>query len=151
MQLLRDGRLTALSVARIDDEAEAAQRLVSLADFDGAPGTAVLVEPDSDTSVASPMLLDQERIYIDFPVFTDGRGYSHARTLRLLHGYAGELVAFGDVRRDQVEFMLRVGIDAFAVADDVDADALVQALDELSHTVGHRFYAGAVAPAEARP
>ena len=36
-------------------------------------------------------------IAIDFPQFTDGRGYSHARLLRERYRYAGELRAIGDV------------------------------------------------------
>ncbi len=36
-------------------------------------------------------------IAIDFPQFTDGRGYSHARLLRERYHYAGELRAIGDI------------------------------------------------------
>src|SRR5476649_80478 len=36
-------------------------------------------------------------IAVEFPVFTDGRGYSTARLLRERHGYAGELRAVGDI------------------------------------------------------
>src|SRR3982074_2775278 len=40
-------------------------------------------------------------IAVDFPKFTDGRGYSIARLLRDRHGFRGELRAIGDVLRDQ--------------------------------------------------
>src|SRR3954447_464757 len=40
-------------------------------------------------------------IAVDFPRFTDGRGYSIARLLRDRHGFKGELRAIGDVLRDQ--------------------------------------------------
>jgi len=60
-------------------------------------------------------------IALHFPKFTDGRAYGQARRLRRL-GYAGELRATGEVLRDQVAFMLRVGFDAFAM-DGADAEA----------------------------
>ena len=46
-------------------------------------------------------------IAIDFPKFSDGRGYSAARLLRERHGYRGELRAMGDVLIDQLFFMKR--------------------------------------------
>lgn len=48
-------------------------------------------------------------IAVDFPEFTDGRGYSIATQLRTRYGYAGELRAIGDVLRDQFLFMIRCG------------------------------------------
>jgi uncharacterized protein (DUF934 family) len=45
-------------------------------------------------------------IGVQFPKFTDGRGYSTAVVLRTRLGYRGELRAFGDVGRDQL-FMLK--------------------------------------------
>ena len=41
-------------------------------------------------------------IAVDFPKFTDGRGYSIAYNLRKRLGYTGELRAIGDVLRDQL-------------------------------------------------
>ncbi|MBV8635526.1 MAG: DUF934 domain-containing protein, partial [Burkholderiaceae bacterium] len=47
-------------------------------------------------------------IAVDFPKFSDGRGYSIAYNLRARLGYTGELRAIGDVLRDQLFFMQRV-------------------------------------------
>lgn len=68
-------------------------------------------------------------IAINFPAFTDGRGYSSARLLRERYGYDGELRAVGDVLTDQIPFMRRCGIDAFVVTNPatrkaIEADAL---------------------------
>src|SRR5205085_11558437 len=41
-------------------------------------------------------------VAVQFPKFTDGRGYSTAVLLRTRYGYRGELRAFGDVGRDQL-------------------------------------------------
>ena len=64
-------------------------------------------------------------VAIDFPKFTDGRGYSIAFNLRKRLGYQGELRAIGDVLRDQLFSMHRVGFDAYAPRPDRDIlDAL---------------------------
>jgi uncharacterized protein (DUF934 family) len=64
-------------------------------------------------------------IAIDFPQFTDGRGYSHARQLRDRHRYGGELRAIGDIGRDQLYYLAQCGFDAFLIPDARDAqDAL---------------------------
>jgi uncharacterized protein (DUF934 family) len=57
-------------------------------------------------------------VAIDFPKFTDGRGYSIAFNFRKRLGYQGELRAIGDVLRDQLFSMHRVGFDAFATRQD---------------------------------
>lgn len=71
-------------------------------------------------------------ICLDFPKFTDGRGYSYARLLRTRYGYTGELRAVGNVLRDQALFMRRCGIDAFEVADGQPADGWRRAIRALS-------------------
>ncbi|MBM3516516.1 MAG: DUF934 domain-containing protein [Alphaproteobacteria bacterium] len=56
-------------------------------------------------------------VALEFAKFTDGRAFSHARTLRERYGFTGELRAVGEVLRDQLLFMLRCGFDSFEVAD----------------------------------
>jgi uncharacterized protein (DUF934 family) len=55
-------------------------------------------------------------IVLPFPSFNDGRSYSLARQFREF-GYRGELRATGNLLPDQIQFMLHVGFDAFAVGD----------------------------------
>ena len=65
-------------------------------------------------------------IAVDFPQFTDGRGYSTARLLRERYSFTGELRAIGDVLRDQLFALEQCGFDAFAIRADRRAeDALV--------------------------
>ncbi len=71
-------------------------------------------------------------IALDFPVFRDGRAYSHARLLRERFGFDGEVRATGNVLRDQFLFMHRCGFDAFVVADPAQADAWLQSISEIS-------------------
>jgi uncharacterized protein (DUF934 family) len=73
-------------------------------------------------------------VAVDFPKFTDGRGYSIAYNLRARHGYTGELRAIGDVLRDQLFYMQRVGFDAFAVREDKNIHDALKGLTDFSET-----------------
>lgn len=55
-------------------------------------------------------------VVLDIPRYADGRLYSIARLLRERHAFAGEIRASGDVLRDQIMFLHRVGVDSFDVA-----------------------------------
>ncbi len=62
-------------------------------------------------------------VALEFPVFSDGRAFSHARALRERYGFTGEVRAVGDIHRDQLAFMSRCGFDAFELPGE-DARAL---------------------------
>ncbi len=67
-----------------------------------------------------------------YPKFTDGRCYSHARRLRALWGFKGDLVAFGDVLRDQLVHMWRCGVNAFYMAEGQDLHKSLRAFNLFS-------------------
>jgi uncharacterized protein (DUF934 family) len=71
-------------------------------------------------------------IAVNFPQFTDGRGYSTARLLRERYGWKGELRAIGDIQRDQLFYLLRCGFDAFALNDGLDAQAALSAFKDFT-------------------
>ena len=71
-------------------------------------------------------------IAVEFPRFADGRGYSTARLLRTRYGYKGELRAIGDVLRDQLFYLQRVGFDAFALRADKSAEDARASLADFS-------------------
>jgi len=71
-------------------------------------------------------------IGVNFPKFADGRGYSSARLLRERFGYLGEIRAIGDVLQDQLFYMKRCGIDAFAVREDKNIEAALAGLKVFS-------------------
>jgi uncharacterized protein (DUF934 family) len=73
-------------------------------------------------------------IAVDFPKFADGRGYSIAYNLRARLGYVGELRAIGDVLRDQMFYMQRVGFDAFAPRPDKNIHDALKGLTDFSET-----------------
>lgn len=80
----------------------------------------------------SPWLTQLSLLAVDFPKFTDGRGFSVAYLLRSRLGYRGELRAIGDVLPDQLYYMRRVGFDAFAVRADKDIRKALQLLQPFS-------------------
>jgi uncharacterized protein (DUF934 family) len=71
-------------------------------------------------------------VAVDFPKFTDGRGYSIAYNLRARLGFEGELRAIGDVLRDQLFLMQRVGFNAFAVRADRDIHDALKGLSDFT-------------------
>ena len=71
-------------------------------------------------------------IAVDFPKFADGRGYSTAYNLRARLGYTGELRAIGDVLRDQLFYMQRVGFNAFATREDRSIEDALKGLTDFS-------------------
>ncbi len=72
-------------------------------------------------------------IALEFPVATDGRCYSHARVLRTQYRFRGELRAVGNVLRDQIAFMERVGINSFLLDQGRSyAEQALAALGEIS-------------------
>ena len=78
-------------------------------------------------------------IAVDFPKFSDGRGYSIAYNLRARLGYTGELRAIGDVLRDQLFYMQRVGFDAFAPRPDRKIGDALKALTDFSEVYQASF------------
>lgn len=79
----------------------------------------VWVTSDSDTDIlvgVPEFLLQQELIVIHVPVFTDGRGFSYAQTLRQI-GYEGEIRMAGKFGRDQIAYLLRAGVDSFVLSE----------------------------------
>ena len=73
-------------------------------------------------------------IAVNFPKFTDGRGFSIARLLRERYAYRGEIRAIGDVLRDQLYFMKRCGFDSYAVREDKDIEKALAGLRAFSES-----------------
>ena len=106
------------------DEAVADPAVTVDAFGDQTNAAAVRIEPGDDARDLLPHLDRIKLVEVNFPAYTDGRGYSAARILREA-GYAGELRAVGDVLVDQLAFMRRCGFDSFAPNHPLnEADAL---------------------------
>ena len=91
----------------------------------------VRLTPADDPHDLTSFLERISLIEIDFPKYTDGRGYSQAQLLRRRLGYDGELRAVGHVLRDQILYMNRSGFDAYQTSR-ADLPNVVKALEEYS-------------------
>ena len=90
---------------------------------DQTNASAVRLEPGDEARDLLPYLDRIKLVEVNFPAYTDGRGYTAARVLREA-GYAGELRAVGDVLIDQLAYMRRCGFDSFAPEHELNsADA----------------------------
>lgn len=93
---------------------------------------AVRLEPGDDARALVPHLARIRLVEVNFPAYTDGRGYSAARALREA-GYTGELRAVGDVLIDQLAMMRRCGFDAFAPDHPLNEADAQAAFDRYPH------------------
>ena len=73
---------------------------------------------DTDPERVKPYFDRLSLISVDFPSFTDGRGFSIGHCLRAL-GYEGRLRATGPVISDQFDFLLACGFDEVLLPDSV--------------------------------
>lgn len=87
---------------------------------EAASGRAVDLVNTDDPARLSNRLSQIEIIRIAFPAFSDGRGFTLARRLRLM-GFRGRLRAAGPVIADQYAMFRRVGFDEVEIPDEIAA------------------------------
>ena len=125
MALIKDQRLS------LDHAATPELRFADWLADGSTHADAVLANGDDDL----PSLLSNANklsmIALEFDTFADGRGFSMARMLRRA-GYQGEIRAVGDVAMDRIDFMQRVGFNAFELRDDQDVTQVLSKFGEVS-------------------
>lgn len=92
---------------------------VTLAQLPFHEGAIDLANTD-DPAALAPYLADLRLIRVDFPAFSDGRGFTLARRLRMM-GFKGRLRARGHVLTDQYAMARRVGFDEVEISEDLAA------------------------------
>ena len=97
----------------------------------------VKLSPADDPALIANDLEKLALIAVEFPAFTDGRGYSTATLLRERYRYIGELRAVGDVQRDQIFLMSRAGFSTFALRDDQSVEKALAAFNDFSSYYQH--------------
>lgn len=98
-----------------------------------SPDEVVLrLEPTDDPAAVADRLGGVARIEVSFPKFGDGRGYSIARLLRQRYGYRGELRAIGQITRDHLQSLERVGFDSYELREGEDPHEALAAFDTFS-------------------
>jgi len=96
-----------------------------------SPTAGVVLEPDQPPSELDADIDAIPLIALNFPVFTDGRGFSYARELRE-RGYQGEIRAVGAFIRDQLNYLCRCGFNAFDFDENVNLEAALGSLGNFS-------------------
>lgn len=80
-------------------------------------GISIWLDSDEEVEAILTSLSDISLMALHFPSYKDGRPYSTASILRQ-QGFSGPILAFGDVRSDQLEQMYRCGFSHFLLPDD---------------------------------
>ena len=137
-KIIRDRAIVEDDYVYATDDAGAPRVIVSLGEWQAEPDKwlreheAVGVRIGSDKLPSDiPRLSELRLVAVEFPRFTDGRGYSVGRMLRERHRFAGELRAVGWVLRDHMLAMARVGFNAFEVQPGKPLESALLAFDEL--------------------
>ncbi|MGR9012813.1 MAG: DUF934 domain-containing protein [Gammaproteobacteria bacterium] len=92
----------------------------------------VRITPADSVEAIADDLKDIQLIELDFPVFTDGRIFSHAWMLRGRYNYQGEIRATGHFMPDQVFYLSRVGVNAFSLEKTEDLPVALSNLNDFS-------------------
>jgi len=90
----------------------------------------VLLGPEDAPEDVLPYLAQLPLIAVHFNAFTDGRGYSIGRLIRMRYGFTGELRAVGDILRDQLYFLNQCGFNAFDLRSGQDIEEAVGAFED---------------------
>jgi uncharacterized protein (DUF934 family) len=94
----------------------------------------VCLEPGEEPADIADDLDRLAVVAIHFPKFADGRGYSYARELRTRYNYGGEVLATGDVLRDQMFYLHRCGFNAFQPREDRNIHDVLEGLRDFTVT-----------------
>lgn len=108
-QVIPEGAYAMVPLARVLDDPSV---------LDVAGKLAVLVPGDGDAKEFAPFINQLAAVVIDFPVFSDGRGFSLSHRLRRDLGFKGEIRAVGHVIPDQAHFLARSGFDTATVSEE---------------------------------
>ena len=92
----------------------------------------LVLEPTDDPAIVAGTVGLAGVIAVNFPKFSDGRGYSIGRLLRERYGYKGELRAVGEVARDHLHAMEQCGFNAFQLREGEDAQEALSAFGDFS-------------------
>ena len=143
MPLIKDGAFASDTFMAVTDDAALPDGaiIVSLARFQKERDEFLMRNAPLGVTLKpaeSPELLgdDVQRfsvIVLEFPVFRDGRAFSWARMLRERLNFTGEIRGTGHFLYDQINYMKRVGFDAWNVADGFSLEQFQRALTEITN------------------
>ena len=97
--------------------------------FETRDDIGVWLDSHDEPEILAGVVNELPVIAVNFPKFSDGRGYSIARLLRERLSYRNELRAVGDVLLDQLQFMKRCGFDTYVLRADKDINKAARCLN----------------------
>ncbi len=71
-------------------------------------------------------------VVLEFPAFTDGRSFSHAKLLRYRYSYNGEIRAIGNYMPDQVFYLSSVGVNAFQLENTEELNTALSTMNDFT-------------------
>jgi uncharacterized protein (DUF934 family) len=92
------------------------------------PADALVLDNTQDVQARADEVRRHASVVLQFPKWTDGRGYSQAVLLRARVRYAGTVVATGEVLADMLPLLRRCGFDAVQLRADQHEDDARRAL-----------------------
>ena len=143
MPLIKDGAFVTDAFVTVADDAALPDgaAIVSLARFQKERDALLARNAPLGISLKSsesPELLGEDvhrfsAIVLEFPVFRDGRGFSWARMLRERLKFSGEIRATGHFLYDQINYLRRVGFNAWEVPETFTLEQFNRALSEITN------------------
>jgi uncharacterized protein (DUF934 family) len=122
--------------------------LVDLADLDAAldarkdgQNIGIVVPNVSSANSLAGTFNRVSLIAVDFPSFTDGRGFSIGRQLRL-RGFKGRLRAVGPLIPDQFAYVLALGFDEIDVPQAIFDRAPIAIWQAAARSISHGYQRG---------
>ena len=97
--------------------------------FEDRDDIGVWLDSHEEPEILAGVVNELPVIAVNFPKFSDGRGYSIARLLRERLSYRNELRAVSDVLLDQLQFMKRCGFDTYVLRADKDINKAARCLN----------------------
>lgn len=83
-------------------------------------GSTVDLPSDTKPDALAELIKEAEMVRVEFPAFSDGRGFTLARILRA-EGFGGRLRAKGHVIADQYAMARRSGFDEVEISEELAA------------------------------
>ena len=137
-RLIKDGAIVEDAWREADEDLQAPGRdqiatLDQWLQLEDKAGSAVQLEPGQAPTPLVQHLQELTLVVVNFPVFTDGRGFSYGRELRE-RGFKGELRANGHFIADQMTYLHRCGFNAFRLADEGQLETALGHLSDFSES-----------------
>ncbi len=144
MQILKNQQLTENTWKFLPDDAELPDEPIDitvslkrwiqdqeiLKKYPGKLG--IRLNPDDSIDSLPSFLKKVPLIEINFPTFTDGRGFSIAQILRTQFNYESEIRAVGEFMLDQIYYLSRVGVNSFALENQENLPDAITMFNEFS-------------------